>query len=333
MVVVMRRGLAWGVPVAAAGAVALSWSGTSGSDSDTPLFVAAGQTLLSTHWSHAFANSIVQAGPLQLALFGSVGRSGVALAVVLALATVLLLLAAAAAAGVRSPVPTSAVGLLGIAAGLTRVGYERGHPADAVLPLVWILAAAYARRGRVAHAGALVGLTAGLETWGILGVAVLALAPRWRDAARGVLIASGIATALFLPFVLGGNFEMGKYQWGVTAPFLSLFVPLYAPFGWHMRLVQGAFAVTAGVGAAWFLRRSPHAPWVVPLAVVSVRLVLDPILLSYYQLAVWGPAIVGAGSIVSVRLLRRSERLRARPETGGSSDTTRATTEPASARL
>ena len=299
----MRNALAWGVPLGAAGVVALSWSGSVGLSSDAPVFVAAGRTLLSSRWSYAYANRIVQAGPLQLALFGSLGRSSVALAGVLALATMLLLLGAANAVTDLSPVLTGVVGLLGIALGLTRVGYVWGHPADAVIPLVWILAATRARSGHVARAGVLVGLTAGLETWGILGVAVLALAPRRRDAAKGAVLASGVAVTLFLPFVLGGHFEMGKYQWRVTAPFLSMFAP-DAPFGWHMRVVQAAFAVSAGIGAAWVLRHSQHAPWAVPLTVVAVRLVLDPSLWSYYLMALWGPAIVGAALLAALRLRR-----------------------------
>jgi len=51
-------------------------------DGDSPLFISAGRTLLSSHWNHAFALSAVQAGPLQLALFGSVGRWHAALALV-----------------------------------------------------------------------------------------------------------------------------------------------------------------------------------------------------------------------------------------------------------
>lgn len=85
------------MPAAAAGSFALL-HGTGGGD--TNLFVTAGRTLLSTHWSHTFANSEIQVGPLQLAVFGSLGRSGTALAVVLAVATVLLLLATARTVGV-----------------------------------------------------------------------------------------------------------------------------------------------------------------------------------------------------------------------------------------
>jgi hypothetical protein len=306
MVVLMRGVVGWGAPIGAAGAVALLVGGTGG---DSSRFVGAGQTLLSSHWSFAFASKFIQAGPLQLALFGSIGRSGAALAVVLALTTTLLLLATADAVGVRSPVLISALGLLAVGIGFTRVGYEWGHPADAVLPLIWGLSAVYARRGRIVRAGVLVGLSAGLETWGILGVAALSLAPRWRDAGRGALVASAVPALLFLPFVLGGHFAMGTYDWPVRHPaFLSLLVPNGAAFGWPLRLLQGAIAVSAGIAAARLLRHSPHAPWIVPLAVVATRLLLDPLLLPYYRSGLEGPALVGAALLASrVTALRRQQ--------------------------
>lgn len=297
---------AWIVPVAAAGSIAVL-RGDSGLD--TSLFVSAGRTLLSAHWNHAFANSRVQAGPLQLALFGSVGRSGAVLAVVLSVATVLLLLAAARAAGLRSPVLLCGLGLLAVAVGFTRVGYQTGHPADAVLPLIWTLALVDAVRGRVMRAGVLIGLSAGIETWGILGIAVLAAAPRWRDAGRGGLAVCGVAGVLFLPFVLGGDFAMGSYEWNVNHnTFLSIFVPAGAPFPWSLRLLQAAFAVSAGVAVARLLRDSPHAAWAVPLTVVAVRLLLDPVFLSYYRTVVWGPLLLGAGLLASRVTALRSRR-------------------------
>ena len=283
------------MPAAAAGSLALLHGAAGG---DTNLFVTAGRTLLSTHWSHAFANSEIQVGPLQLAVFGSLGRSGTALAVVLAVSTALLLLATARTAGVRSPVLLGALGLIAVAVGFTRAGYVYGHPADAVLPLLWILAAIDARRGNTVRAGALVGLTAGVQTWGILGVAVLALAPRWRDAGKGAVAAASVAALLFAPFVLGGHFAMGSYSWNVNPQtFLSLLVTPGVPYGWSLRLLQGAFAVSAGVATARLLRGSPHGIWAVPLAVVAVRLLLDPFALPYYLTGVWGPAFVGVALI------------------------------------
>jgi hypothetical protein len=277
-----RFALTWLVPVAAAW-LAASRLLTMGDDG--ALFVRSGRTLLSSHWSHAFERADVQAGPLQLAVFGSLGRSDWALSLVLATAIVLLVVAAARTVGVRSPALLCGVGVLAAATGLTNVGYASGHPADAVLPLLWIFAAAEARRGRTLRAGLIVGLSAGLETWGILG---------------------GVALPLFLPFMLGGHFEMWSFQWYVYHPSpLSLLVAPGTRYGWPLRLAQGALAVGAGAGVARLLRRSPHALWAVPLAIVAAKLLLDPDLYSYYLAAPQAPIFVGAALGVS-QLRRRS---------------------------
>jgi hypothetical protein len=289
--------MAWSVPMVAAGTAALLAGGSGG---DSYRFVAAGRTLLSRHWSYAFASKYIQAGPLLLGLFGSIGHSGMALAVVLGVTAMALLLATAETLGVRNPAVLGALGLLAVAIGFTRVGYAWGHPEYGLLPLVWTLAAVYARRGHIGRAGLLVGLSAALATWGVLGIAVFALGPRWRDAGRGALVASAVAGLFFLPFVLGGHFAMGAYSWPVRHPsFLSLFVAPGTAFGWPLRLLQGAAAVGAGIAAARLLRQSPHALWIVPLTVVAARLLLDPLFLTYYRAAVEGPVLVGTALLAS----------------------------------
>lgn len=305
----------WLVPVAAA------WFAASrhlALGDDGALFVRAGRTLLSSEWSHAYARPDVQAGPLQLALFGSLGRSDWTLDLALATAIVVLVVAAARRVGVEDPALLCGVGLAAVATGMTDVGYWFGHPADAVLPLLWIFAAAQARRGRTLRAGLIVGLSAGLETWGILGIAVLALAPRVRDAGLGGLVAAGSALALFLPFMLGGHFEMWSFHWYVYRPSpLSLLVAPATPFGWPLRLAQGALAVGAGVAVARLLRRSPHTLWAVPLAVVAVKLLLDPDLYSYYLAAPQGPIFVGAALGAARTDPRRSPVVASSHQEGG----------------
>ena len=263
-------------------------------EEDENIFILAGQTLLSSHWSRAFALPTVQAGPLQLALFGSVGHWHAALALVLTVGVALLVVAAARAAGVRNPVFLTGAGVVAVVLGVTGNGLG-GHPADAVLPLTWIIAAAEARRGHAWRAGLLIGLSAGLETWGILGVAVLALAPRKRDALAGTVLAGATALALFAPFMLGGHFHMLSFHWYVSYPSpLSMLVPEGTPFSWPLRLVQASFAVCAGVAVARLMRRSPHVVWAAPLAIIVVRLLLDPLLFSYYLAGPNALILVGA---------------------------------------
>lgn len=302
----MKRVLAWALPVAAAAGTAPLDPGTGG---DSWLFVAAGRTLLSGHWSRAFADPGVQVGPLQLALFGSVGRSHAALAAVLGGAAALLVLLAARRAGVERPGALAAVGALAVLTGLTRTGADLGHPADTLLPLLWVLAAVEARRGRTLLAGALVGLGAGLETWSVLGLAVLALAPRGRDAVRGVGAAAAAGALLFGPFALAGHFEMLRFHWTVVpSSLLSHVVAPGTAFGWPLRLAQAAVALGAGVALARAARPSKHVVWLVPALVVLVRLALDPTDNPYYFAAVEGPALVGAALLALQRLDLRTRQ-------------------------
>jgi hypothetical protein len=299
------------VPVAAAAAVAPFARGDGG---DAWLFVRAGRVLLSADWSRTFANPGIQVGPLQLALYGTVGRVPVLMAIVLGVTAVLLVLFTARAAGVEQPRLLAGVGLAAVATGFTRAGFDAGHPADSLLPLLWILAAVDARRGRTARAGLIVGLSAGLETWGILGIAVLALAPSVRDAARGFVVAVGAAAVLFLPFVASGHFGMSHYRWLVSSQSLvSLVVAPGSAVGWPLRIAQGALALGAGVAVARATRNSRHAVWLVPGAVVVVRLLLDPLDSGYYFVAIEGPALVGLALAGAIGLRLPGRRLAREP--------------------
>jgi hypothetical protein len=213
---------------------------------------------------------------------------------VLAIGTALLLLAAARAAGATNPMLLGGVGRLGVASGLTRAG---GHPADAVLPLIWILAAVDARRGHARRAGVLVGLSAG---------------PRDVEDPRR-RCAGPCATAPGSPGRHRGGGRHGSRPVSALPPrrpLLDALVrvagdcavaavpvpPAGTPFGWSLRLAQGAVAVGAGAAVARLLHRSGHALWVVPLAIVAARLLLDPLLISYYLAAPKGPAFAGAAA-------------------------------------
>lgn len=279
----MKRAAPWLLPALTAGAIAPFLRGDGG---DTWLFVRAGRTLLSSHWSHAFADSSIQVGPLQLALYGSAGRSPALLAALLAVAAVLLVQAAARAAGVGSTRILLLLGAATILTGLSTNAFEAGHPADTLLPLLWVVAAADARRGRVVRAGLIVGLSAGVETWGILGLAVLAVSR------RSVAVAVGVAVVAYLPFVAAGHFAMGSYEWPVGRHSLLRFVlGVGTSAGWPLRVVQGGAALGAGL-----LASRTRSVWLVPLVVVATRLLLDPVLNDYYFAGLVGPALVGLGA-------------------------------------
>jgi len=304
---VRRVAAAWALVLAAAGLVA--WLDRGADTGDLGFFVTAGRTLVSGGWAQTFADPAVQAGPLQLAPLGladhvagwlgvsTLGLLSVAISLV---GTAAILAAASLVVRGRPWWVAPCVGAAAVVLGLPRSAFVDGHPAQLFVPLLWLVAAQLARRGSVLPAGALVGLSAGLETWGLLGVAALALAPRWRGTAAGGALAVVVAAALYLPFVLAGEFRMLEYRWTVAEGTLpSLWLDAGSAFPWELRLVQGAAAVGAGLGVALLLRRTSHVVWAPLLAVVAVRLLLDPLGYSWYWLALQALVVVGAAELLT----------------------------------
>jgi hypothetical protein len=271
-------------------------------DSDVFLFAGAGSKLLSGSWLHAYHDSTVQAGPLELALSSLArtaggGRAG--MAVVLDVGCTLAVLATAAwlLRGHTAGLVAVVAGAFAVQLPLEGLG---GHPAALLVPVLWMLAARQARAGRVAVAGVLVGLSGCLELWGMLGVAVLALAPLSRRSVGGALASVGIPVASLLPFALGGDFHMLDYHWRAVAG-LSALLLRGGEFTWYDRIVQGALVVTSGALLARKLRTVPDSIWVVPAIVLLLRIALDPVTNQYY----WdGPLIVlliGGASVIARR--------------------------------
>ena len=260
---------------------------------DLVYFVHRGEQLLSGGWANTFADPMLQSGPLQLVVFGAV-RNLSALAFVIELTVAALLLFVLGRLHVGDRVRL-VVGLLAIAAGLTQGAFIDGHPAEAVVPLLWILAGISAREDRVLRAGTLIGLSAGLELWGVLAAPLLLLAPRLRRAVLGGVAEATIVVAMLAPFALFGSFQMFQHEWRVaTGTLLSIVVEPGTPFGWPLRLLQSALALGAGTAVAVLLRRSRQVVWLAPLAVVIVRLVLDPLSFGWYFLEAVALVLVGA---------------------------------------
>ena len=263
---------------------------------DLAYFVHRGTRLLSAGWSSVFADRELQAGPLQLLMAGA-ARSTEALAFVVELGVVALVVVVLGRLGVGARWRLLA-GIAAVVAGLAHGAFVEGHPAEALTPLVWVLAGVEARRGRPVRAGALIGVSAGLELWGMLGVAVCVLAPRLRDAFRGFATACAVIAAQLAPFVLLGTFRMFDYEWRVASGTpLSVLVSAGTHFGWRFRLVQALLACAAGIMLARRLRGSLHAVWLVPLAVALVRILLDPLAYGWYWLEVEALVLVGAAVI------------------------------------
>src|SRR5439155_4010736 len=130
-------------------------------------------TLFSAGWMDTFADPSPQVGPLQLALIGAGDRIGgltfLAYALEIGLAALLVFVVGRL---LRDRPHKAAmqlgIGLVAVLLGLTADAYGYGHPAQMAVPLLWLLAGMQARAGRTGRAGALLGLSAALEAWGIL---------------------------------------------------------------------------------------------------------------------------------------------------------------------
>jgi len=250
-----------------------------------------------------FADPSVQVGPVQLLAFRIGDLAGVLALVVQLTAAALFWVTSGRLLAGRDPWIRFAVCMAAVALGLTYGAYQDGHPAQMIVPLLWVLAGCDAREGRTVRAGALVGLSAGLEVWGVLGAVVFVLGPRSRAAFRGLLTEIGVAAALFLPFVAAGEFRMLDFHWSVNGDtLLGLIVAPGTHFTWPMRLVQGLAALGAGTLVAWKLRRTTHAVWLAPLTVVAARMALDPVRYPWYWLAVQTLVLLGAADLLASRI-------------------------------
>jgi hypothetical protein len=290
---------AWIAPLGAAALVAAL--GTN-DPADVPYFISAARLLFSAHWADTFADPSLQVGPLQLLFFGTgdriAGLGLIAVATEVGVAALVVFTVGRLLAGRPWRREAQlAVGLAAVALGVTADAYGYGHPAQVAVPLVWILAALEARSGRAVRSGALLGLGSGLELWGVLGLPVLLLAPTVRRAFVGLVTQVAVTAALYLPFVLGGNFRMFDHRWKIEGWTLVHLLLGSGDFPWTLRVVQGAAAAAVGTGIAVALRRSVAAVWAVPLGVVGVRLLLDPTLYSWYWLGPETVALIAAADV------------------------------------
>ena len=299
-----------GFPLAVAGAIGATavlayvfrhgWLGI-----DLDQFALAGKTMLSANWRQTYANPFFQAGPLELAFAACctwvAGTSGGLLAVVADVSVAAALVAVAWSFLGRRGLLVLAIALAAFATGGTRDPYVDGHFADSLNALLWLLAARQARRDRVYSAGLLVGLSAGLEVWGILGVSVLALAPTLRRAGVGLAVAAALAAAWYVPFALGGDFHMLAYRWHVTGGLPALLLGAGHPFGWSLRLVQGAVTVGVAAALARATRAAPFSVFAIPFVTGIVRLALDPMSINYYWDGTTELALLGAAALFVAR--------------------------------
>ena len=293
---------AWVVPLSAAAVVAAL---TTRDPADLPFFTDAARTLFSADWADTYYDPVLQAGPIFLVLVGLADRLGGDALLDYAIQVGVTALVVFTVGRLLNGRPYRALaqgvaGLGAVALGVSFDAYSYGHPAQVIVPLLWILAGLDAREGRSVRAGALVGLSAGFEAWGVLGAPIMLLAPATRGVVRGLAVQTLVTIGLYLPFVLAGDFRMFELRWKVEGWTLVRFlIAEGSEFPWTLRLLQGAAALAIGVALALVLRRSPRALWVVPLGIVAVRILLDPALYSWYWLGLETVAIVAAAELAT----------------------------------
>jgi hypothetical protein len=292
------------------------------------LFGPAGFNLVTGHWNLVFVNPKVQAGPLELFPYGIAKLLGLHTVLgwfifyLLMLYAMTFLLSLVIFLPVTRPIGWLARYLPFLVLGVALLGaflptdIVRGHPAESMIPMLWIVAACLSRERMFAAAGVVIALSAGFEVWGVLGVPVLFLAARPRIL-RAAVAAIITVAVIYLPFVLTGTFRMFEYHWLVSLGTLyRLIWPHLSAFPWTARLAQAVLALAAGWGAALATRKGVYGVWLVPMAIISVRFVFDPLLDFYYWMAPatmalcalaatlylrkWIPAVISAGLIASL---------------------------------
>ena len=274
-----------------AAAAASGWILNSVTFSDADSFAQAGSIMLSSNWQHTYHDPWLQAGPFEM-IVCLIGRTlggslrGEAIALNMIGAAALLGVATVVARGRWKSLAIMTGGALGL--GIVSDMWEWGHPSELFIALAWLLAARAARRDQLLVAGLLVGLSAGFETWGLLGASVLFLLPQLRRTIESGVVALFSAAAVYTPFALGGDFHMFDLHWAIVGGVPGYVFGQGETFSWPMRLAEALIVVGFGAVLAWRLRRFGASTWVVPALTSICRLMLDPVRYGYY----WDTSLV-----------------------------------------
>ncbi|MGW6130580.1 hypothetical protein ACWFNE_11195 [Cellulomonas sp. NPDC055163] len=285
---VWRNPVAILVPLAA---VVLGLVGAGSPEGDAEWFRRAGTGMVGPGLWDVFADAGLQIGPLVLLPVGLVtvaaealGASGplVGSALQGALVTWVALVAvlhATRATGVPAlPAQWSVASVLAFGGPLADA-VAMGHTEEILIGLLLVLAACAAQGGHGRRTGALLGVAACLKLWGALGAPVALVGRRPRVLVTAGVVAGLVVLVCYVPFFAWGEVNTFEFSWVASnRPGLREVVG-EGPSDWALRVAQGAASVVVGCCVA--LRRSGSAVTVV-LCTMSMRLLLDPLIMPYY---------------------------------------------------
>ena len=257
-------------------------------DGDDTAFRHVGEHMLGRGFFDTFGNSWLQIGPLYLVVVGLLGRlvepwagdhvTTVLLAAVQGGAVVWLAMGTtrrlARHQGRPSVLARWVVGSALAVGGAVSLALEWGHPEEPLLGLLLVDICLLAARGRHAWAGALLGAATGVKLWGATGIGALVATRRWRDVVVAGSAAAVVTAAVYLPFVLSGEFRTTQHVWGFGTSSLLGWVAARTRWSeWAIRALEGVLVGAAGAAVA---RRRRSSPAALALLVITLRLLLDP---------------------------------------------------------
>lgn len=270
---------------------------------DDPVLLSdAGLKLLRGDISSVYADERVQVGPLGLLIYGFAGllhELGLGLIMMLSVIASATYGAAlwfcvkalgSSGEGVRR---ASAAVVVAVLAGLSWTAATSGHSTEGLVALLWVYAAFQIQKGRADRAGIALGIAVAIKLFAVLGLPMLLLFPSFRRQLQGFLSALLVSLIFWLPFFLAGPTNMFGFVWEIKphAPLALLFEPL-TEFTWQLRVLQAGVICGFGALAAYASRRQRFSFLSVPLVLMGLRLLTDPLGYHYY--------ILGPGSILLV---------------------------------
>lgn len=288
---------------------------------DITHFSAVGEAVLGGDLAAAYADSSVQAGPLQLVFdalavrgFGgspeawSIARFAIMWAFLLT--AVLLSRPRNSGRGPRAVALAFAVVLTAMQQPVAFYGW--GHWWHLPVMLLIALAAACAASRRPLLAGLAIGLATWLEPFAALGVVVVVLSPGVWGAVRSAVTAAIVGVVAYLPFVLTGSFAMGSRTWPVSGGTWASLLRIDAGdflVTWPLRVLQSL--VVVGV-AGLLLRRlrdrlpMPALALVAAVCVVLARIATEAFWWPYYWIV---PLVFLTSAALRLAWLHRPEAI------------------------